>query len=636
MPPWKCIMSLILVVLTSLQVWTLNRYIIPYTRASKQNWQVYLVEPDIYANPHGFGDDLSFRIYEISTLVSQVEYSIEQYYIVENKTVGNFIVRRYANGDILPPLLTVEIFVAGLNDGSGDIGKSNVKTQTYNLTVDNLGPFSEENDTELSEYVHSMRSFRIDFEVKNILDYGQSNGYDSCYMNWVSQKYSFSWRGRIDLTVNPSVRICDDQFKKKWYNRDVRTNIVLIMLILLVATISQILLIKSIWRQITLFQRGKKEIKVWNDLKWGEKREFFNLWFFISTTANVFNFIASGLCLNMFLGFEREDSTWKVPLAFVGLACAFSWFTLVQFFEHFPKYYSLILTLRMSAPKVMRFVFGSTPVFLGFAMFGVAMFSSYTVLFKDVGAASVTLFALLNGDVVHDIFNALAPAGQFVSQLYLYLFISTFIYAVLNIFIAIVEDSYFNARRDRKEKLAIAMAERSKNPEDLNVVNLLQGPPVPNHPHDQNPIRHSQHSDYKIDPYAQKQSGFLPKGRSETDLKEPLLKSFSFNSFNSPPPPNNRVPRKRAQKRRELLEVLGGVQNSEKDKFLYDIHSMIVSNSSVSIRPPHDPNYYPCDFDDCIYCILKQIYKNSLKEIAHSIQREVDRLRDMHLKDMQM
>merc|ERR1719397_123182 len=55
LPPWKCIMSFILVILTSCQVWSLNTYIIPYTRAAKQNWQVYLVEPGISDYRDGLG-----------------------------------------------------------------------------------------------------------------------------------------------------------------------------------------------------------------------------------------------------------------------------------------------------------------------------------------------------------------------------------------------------------------------------------------------------------------------------------------------------------------------------------------------------------------------------------------------------
>merc|ERR1719320_713420 len=110
MPPWKCIMSFLLVVLTSYQVLCLNKYIIPYTRAAKQNWEEYLVEPDLYADPYGIGDDLLYRIYEISWLVNQVEYSVQQYYKIENETVGNFIMPRYANGEIIPPLMTIQVF----------------------------------------------------------------------------------------------------------------------------------------------------------------------------------------------------------------------------------------------------------------------------------------------------------------------------------------------------------------------------------------------------------------------------------------------------------------------------------------------------------------------------------------------
>ncbi len=42
-------------------------------------------------------------------------------------------------------------------------------------------------------------------------------------------------------------------------------------------------------------------------------------------------------------------------------------------------------------------------VFLGFAFFGVAYFAAYSDLFRNLDAASVTLFALLNGDVIHDV-----------------------------------------------------------------------------------------------------------------------------------------------------------------------------------------------------------------------------------------
>ena len=67
--------------------------------------------------------------------------------------------------------------------------------------------------------------------------------------------------------------------------------------------------------------------------------------------------------------------------------------------------------------------------------------------FATLDASTNTLFGLLNGDAVHDIFTALAPPGQswyrlVASRLYLYTFISLFMYTVYNMFMAIVSHAF--------------------------------------------------------------------------------------------------------------------------------------------------------------------------------------------------
>ena len=101
---------------------------------------------------------------------------------------------------------------------------------------------------------------------------------------------------------------------------------------------------------------------------------------------------------------ETGDAEWDTPLFFVGVGCLFSWTSVIQFLEAFPQYYSLIVTLKTSSPRVLAFLVGVLPIFLGFACFGVAYFSTYSEKFSNVDQASVTLFALLNGDVIHDVF----------------------------------------------------------------------------------------------------------------------------------------------------------------------------------------------------------------------------------------
>ena len=67
-------------------------------------------------------------------------------------------------------------------------------------------------------------------------------------------------------------------------------------------------------------------------------------------------------------------------------------------------------------------------------------------MFVTLDASAITLFSLLNGDSIHDIFVDLYHFSPLVSSVYLYSFICLFIYAVLNIAIAIVEDAFFASK----------------------------------------------------------------------------------------------------------------------------------------------------------------------------------------------
>ena len=66
----------------------------------------------------------------------------------------------------------------------------------------------------------------------------------------------------------------------------------------------------------------------------------------------------------------------------------------------------------------------------------------------------MTLFSVLNGDVIRETFMDLTPDFPVVGQLYLYTFTCLFIYVVLNVFIAIVEESFFSTRKRSLEMYA--------------------------------------------------------------------------------------------------------------------------------------------------------------------------------------
>lgn len=127
------------------------------------------------------------------------------------------------------------------------------------------------------------------------------------------------------------------------------------------------------------------------------------------------------------------------------------WSCLVGYLEHNSHVYSIVLTLRWGAPRVLQFLIGVSPIFLGYALFGTIYFGTRIKEFGSMSASMATLFAVMNGDVILDTFDAFDLHHFAVSgKIYLYSFISLFIYVVLNIFVAIVEEAFFATRSCRR------------------------------------------------------------------------------------------------------------------------------------------------------------------------------------------
>lgn len=103
-----------------------------------------------------------------------------------------------------------------------------------------------------------------------------------------------------------------------------------------------------------------------------------------------------------------------------------------------------------------KFLLGVMPLFLAYAFFGTLYFGSHSDRFGSFADSFVTLFAILNGDVIRETFMDIMFNDPVVSQLYLYSFVCLFIYVVLNVFIAIVEESFFSTRSKPRSLVTFA------------------------------------------------------------------------------------------------------------------------------------------------------------------------------------
>ena len=126
------------------------------------------------------------------------------------------------------------------------------------------------------------------------------------------------------------------------------------------------------------------------------------------------------------------------------------WSCLVGYLNHNQHIYSVVLTLKWGTPRVLQFLLGVSPIFVGYALFGTIYFGNKIEEFGTLSASMITLFSLMNGDIIMDTFDAMELHHFTVSgSTYLYSFISLFMYVVLNIFIAIIEEAFFATQSSR-------------------------------------------------------------------------------------------------------------------------------------------------------------------------------------------
>jgi hypothetical protein len=602
----------------------INEYIAPYNRSQFLSWQA-LFGPSDSTSVSEIGSRKTFQIYRSHVLTKSLRDIVHTYYTVKNVSV-EYYEYLYSRGSqtIEQPQLTITTFKQGdyIFDSSTNFnGETSV--ETYKLSEGNYGPFTRLHRADLKKYIYSLVEMDLDVSLKN---YALRLGRKYCYIWNINVHYDFQDRGRIEMTVNPTATLCQSELDQPWYQRQNVAEIILYACIFFFAVLSQILHLKAIYKSVTLYQSAKKMLKTrapslkWRDLPFSKKMKFFNIWFFIASIGNICNMVGPVLSIKNEV-YGSSVTIWR--MAMVGLGCMMAWITMVQYFEHSGSYYVLILTLKKGTPRVLRFVVGILPIFVGYAIFGVAIFSPYSDYFASMDDASVTLFALLNGDDIHNIFEELSSFFPVLSRIYLYTFISLFIYAVLNIFIAIVEDAFFASK---------AFSMKPANQFDL--IDLLDGPPVEGEGLEveeelKNDIKETDSPERN--PSNSRRSPLLR--RSEKALKEILAQrpskmektaeDFQSELFESIKKEVEMIEmaitasfsyyqKESASQRLELLQ-------RESNEFGEDE----ISSKKKLFRPPHDKLFYPCGYTDCIYCEMRKVCDSAFLKLEQDVENLV-------------
>ena len=119
----------------------------------------------------------------------------------------------------------------------------------------------------------------------------------------------------------------------------------------------------------------------WAQLPSGVKARFFSPWL-----ALIFLGVASTIA-SVYIDFLYSKSfapSVKLHKVFAGLGCLLLWTTVLRYLEHHPTFYALVSTFNAAVPRLLPFLSGFIPIFIGYTVLGMSLFGRTDSIFSTV------------------------------------------------------------------------------------------------------------------------------------------------------------------------------------------------------------------------------------------------------------
>jgi len=154
----------------------------------------------------------------------------------------------------------------------------------------------------------------------------------------------------------------------------------------------------------------------WEALSFSDKLNLFNKWSLISAIASLFTFFGCLFYINsqLFNYYETE--------LFLGFGCCLTWFSITRYLANTQDYTIISRTFALAIPLVIKVMLGAIPIFFAFTFLGVCLFWPMRGYFDSVPNAAYSLFAVMNGDSVGDVFTGTTMTRLVFGQLFVYAF----------------------------------------------------------------------------------------------------------------------------------------------------------------------------------------------------------------------
>ncbi|CAI5704190.1 unnamed protein product [Peronospora effusa] len=446
--PYKLLLHVVLILLTFAQMQLFDAQNAAYMRASYRNWAFFFLPPtaDIGVVPR-----FQRNFYTINHTITAVHYLRDSYFSIGNASVANYEYSTHLHG-------------------------RNPATQTDSRSM------------TLWQKKHLFRSLHVVKFSFPLRDRQIGNFYEECFEWHVNVRFQVIESAQIHVQLEDcEVLRCASMHPRPFWATARQSFVWMHVVVAVFSLLYMVLSLSALRRSFCFMTRARKLLldhvpkrnhdkngcgpyDIASDdsnsdrsQRYANRRGFFKSWSQIPFTLKLQLLNSLQLLVLISLVLLLLSTMWSLlfleahmPIRFGhrllhATALLLLWSCLVGYLEHNQHIYSIVLTLKWGTPRVLQFLLGVSPIFVGYALFGTIYFGNKIEEFGTLSASMITLFSLMNGDIIMDTFDAMELHHFTVSgSAYLYSFISLFMYVVLNIFIAIVEEAFFATQSSRR------------------------------------------------------------------------------------------------------------------------------------------------------------------------------------------
>uniref|UniRef100_H3B935 Mucolipin TRP cation channel 2 n=1 Tax=Latimeria chalumnae TaxID=7897 RepID=H3B935_LATCH len=399
-------------------------------------------------------DDYSCSVFTQQDVYESMYFVIDQYQQLKNLSLGTLgyeydedkkavlkiCKKQYKRGKIVP------------SNDSFDI-EPTIETDCLNIepvtsAKKNSAVWRMSNTSFYNLEFYRLVQVEITFKLKGIdLQTIQARELPDCYEFYLSiifDNQAHSGIVKIYFDSDAFLQECKDWHISGSIQKNTHYILIFDGFIILICLVSLILCIRSIVLALKLKERCSKFfVEKYNTfVSRGDCLEFVNGWYILIIISDLMTITGSIMKMEIK---AKSLTSYDVCSILLGTSTLLVWVGVIRYLGYFQKYNVLILTMRASFPKMLRFCCCAGMIYLGYTFCGWIVLGPYHEKFENLNKVSECLFSLINGDDMFATFAQFQQKSTLVwlfSRLYLYSFISVFIYMVLSLFIALITDSY--------------------------------------------------------------------------------------------------------------------------------------------------------------------------------------------------